>query len=295
MQIKKQVLDEGINCEISSREGITLGSVNQNKWETDFFRIKWGKLILNHDFLVKLDHQTLHHIMDELIIFADDSNYKLLEYQCDISAFNLIPQIEEKGFRLVDTKIAFLSKIEKPVAQKYLPRIGNIVFPDDNDLEGILNLTYKSFTNNPAFFSRFKNRNYFTEQDTARYYATWITNNFKDESTLFAVIKHNDKVISQSSFKPSGLEQGIKLYRAMFVAIDPKYRGYKTHLALTSFLCDQVRERTFYLDSTTQLTNFPIIKNNIRSRRSLKGITMIFYRAHNWQREISHNYVDSTG
>jgi len=278
MQMKKLILEEGNYCTINSEEGNTLASIRENKWETRFFNRKCGIFNVNHELLLKSQPKTIHDVLDELILFAGNNNFQLIEYQCDISGFNLIAFIEEKGFRLVDTKITFLSKIEKPITQKYLSEIGTIGLANDKDLEGILNLTHMSFTNNPEFLSRFKNRRYYNDAETAIYYAAWINKNFKDKNTLFAVIKDNEKVICQLFFKPEGFEQGIRVYRAMFAAVDPKYRGFKTHLALISFLCNQVKENTFYLDSTTQLTNFPLIKNNIRSKRLLKSITLIFYR-----------------
>jgi hypothetical protein len=273
--MRKVISDEGANCDISSDEGICLGSIRHNDWATEFFGRQWGEINLNHK---ALNHRTIQSILNELLTFADDNHYRMLEYQGDISAFGLIPPIEGEGFRLVDTQITFFSKIEKPVSQRYFPEIGDIVLPNDDDLKGMLELTHQAFTNNDSFLSRFKNRTYFTEEDSARYYGTWISNNFRDKEVLFAVIKHKNRVISQLSFKPSGLEEEIRIYRAMFVAVDPSYRGFKTHLALISFLCDRVKETTFYLDSTTQLTNFPLIKNNIHSRRQLKSITLIFYR-----------------
>lgn len=278
MKINKIVSNQGNDCEIRSEEGDILGSVNKDTWATNFFNRKWGNLHLKNESLLKLKSKNIENILDELGNFADENNYNLLEYQCNVSDFSLIPTIEEMGFRLVDSKILFLTKIEKPLSHRYLPKIGGIIVPDDNDLESILDLTNLSFTNNPGFKSRFKNRKYFSHEDTKRYYTTWVKNNFKNENTLFAVIKHKNKVISQLSLRPSGFEQEIRLYRAMFPAVRPEFRGHKTHLALTSFLYDQVKENIFFLDSTTQLTNFSILKNNIRAQRSLKSITLIFYR-----------------
>ena len=248
------------------------------EWETEFLKRKFGFLDICHADCASFENMLIHDILDELLAFADENAFSITETHCDSSAITLIPILEEKGFRMVDTRISFVTLIEKPLPRRYSAEIGDISFAEMKDLEAILDLTHKSFTDNRAFFSRYKNRDYFTRNETKKYYAMWIENYIADKNTLFAITKYKEQLAGYSFFYSSGSIGDIKLYKAILTAVDPDFQGHKTHLSMQTFLIDQIPEDTFYLDNTTQLTNFPAIKNSIISRKSLDSISMIFYR-----------------
>ena len=70
----------------------------------------------------------------------------------------------------------------------------------------------------------------------------------------------------------------------VLTAVEPAYRGEKAHLSMQSFLYQHIPENRFYLDNTTQLTNFAIIKNHITSQKKLNRMDLFFYLSINQQR-----------
>lgn len=265
-------------CTVSTENDKVVASLKTKEWETTFFRRKFGILRINHNLLLTLGDKTNHHILDSLLAFADENGFNLLEFQCDVSAIELIPIIEQKNFCLVDIRVTFITLILKPISEKYSFDRREMTLARKSDLQEILHLTHKSFTHNPSFFSRFKNKKYFTQEETKRYYSAWIENHLGNDNTLFAVLKRKERIIGYCIFRLVGRYQGKPLYKEILVAVDPDYRGRKASLSLVSFLYDRVPEDQFYLDDTTNLTNFSALKNIIRQRRNLKRIELIFYR-----------------
>ena len=157
--------------------------------------------------------------------------------------------------------------------------VGEISFATKSDLEEILRLTHKCFTNNPSFLSRFTNTRYFSQEETNRYYTAWIENNIENQSSLFFVLKKDQKIIGYSIIKEAGEKEGKKIYRAIFTALHPDYRGHNLYFLIQSFYCNYLPENRFYLDSTTQLTNLAMIQNQIKTQKTLDHIDLIFYWA----------------
>ena len=197
---------------------------------------------------------------------------------CNATDIDLISIVEDNGFRLVETRITFITLIEKQNSIQYTSGEENISFATNDDLEGILSLTHKSFLNNPSFFSRYKNRSFFSYQETKRYYSAWIENHMYDDNTLFAVLKIGGNVIGYYIYKCIGKYNSKRFYKAILAAVDPGHRGRQYHLVMQSFLFKHISDETFYLDNTTQLTNFPTITNHMNSKKRIERIEFIFFK-----------------
>lgn len=273
-------ISEGEFYKVYSESGKPVVLLTIKEWESQFLNKKFGMVDIDPETSACFRKREIHDLLHELLAFADAHAFGLLEAHCDTAAITLVPFLEEMAFRLVDTRISFVTLIQKPLPHRYPSEIGDISFAELADLDDIIHLTHKSFTNNHAFFSRFKNRDYFTRRESEKYYAMWIENHIADKNTLFAVTRHKRQLAGYSFFYPSGTIGDIKLYKAILTAVDPEFRGYKAHLSMQTFLFDHIPEEAFYLDNTTQLTNIPAIKNNMNSRKTLDGISMIFYRQH---------------
>lgn len=264
---------------VSSESGKAIASLKIKGWETKFFKRKYGTLSIDHSVLLSLSGESIRDGLDALVLYADQEQYELVELHLDMSAIELIPVLEDKGFRLVDTRITFITLMEKGHIEKYSSDIGKVSLATVNDLEEILQLTHDSFTNNGSFFSRYKNRRYFTEKETERYYSAWIENHINDSNTLFAVLKREEKIIAYYIYKHAGSYKGKTVYKGILSAVVPQYQGHKAHLVMQSFLYDHFGEEKFYLDNTTQLTNLPPIKNHITSQKNLNRIELTFFRS----------------
>lgn len=265
---------------VTANAGKTLLSLQVKEWESDFLGKKFGQIVFDPSPGVLAHRGEIRAALLRLLEFADKHHFCLLELQCTVSAVGVVPIFEELGFRLVDTRISFVTLIETPLLESYTAPVGQIEWVMPDDLDEIISLTHTAFTHNPEFFSRYKNAEYFSPSESEKYYAAWIENHIADPDTLFAVIKDRHSVLAYSFFKSYGRYRGEKLYKALLTAVDPQSRGHRLHLALQSFLLQSIPENRFYLDNTTQLTNIPAIRNSISSRKTLTSIGMVYYREH---------------
>jgi len=161
---------------LSSKNKKVIASLEILDWLTGFFKRKFGSLTIDHHFFLGLPNEVIHTALGSLLSHADEYQYHLLELHLDISGVSLIPILEDKGFRLVDTRATFVTLMEKEGIDKYSSDIGTICFASESDLKSILHLTHENLTYNRSFVSRFKNRTFFTQEETERYYSAYIEN-----------------------------------------------------------------------------------------------------------------------
>ncbi len=269
---------EGTSITVScSQYGKTMLSIKRREWETKFFNRVFGSLTIHPRFYTHEQPEVLRSAIESVLSKAD-ADYDLIESHCHISGTRIISIIEDKGFRLVDSRITFLSFMEKRHLKDYSSYSGNIFFATQDDLSDVLHLTHESLTNNPSFFSRFKDPAYFLPEETKRYYSAWIENHFDDPNSLFAVSKDNGKTIGFFIYKREGLYEGAQVYKGILSAVAPDYRGQRLHFGMQSFLHNHFPEEQFYVDNTTQLANLPTIRSHIRSGKHLDRIELTFYR-----------------
>ena len=268
-------------CALVSENGEIMASLNVKDWDTMFFKRKFGILNPYIRNLLRLDNDGINYVLDNLLSFADKNQFRLVEIQCPVTAIPLIPLLEEKNFRMVDTRITFITLQKKLNLNKPSSNIGMIMLAERGDLDQILHLTHQSFTNNPFFFSRYKDKRYFTEEEIERYYTAWIENHIEEQNTIFGCLKNSDKVIGYNIYKLIGLHNDKPLYKTILVAVDPDFRGQKAQMFMESTLLNYIPEDEFYIDDTTQLTGTAAIKNHLRSQKTLYNISLFFYRPAN--------------
>lgn len=269
---------EGKSITVScSQHEKTMLSLKIKEWETKFFNRVLGSLTIHSRFYTHEQPQVLRSALDSVLLKADE-DYDLIESHCNVYGTRIISVIEDKGFHLVDSKIVFLTFVDKRDLKNYSSHSDNILFATQDDLSDVLRLTHELLTNNPLFFSRFKDPAYFSPEETKRYYSAWIENHFDDPNSLFAVSKKNGKTIGFFIYKRVGLYEGKQVYKGLLSAVAPDYRGQRLHFAMQSFLHNHFPEEQFYVDNTTQLANLPTIKSHIRSGKNLNRIELTFYR-----------------
>ena len=100
-----------------------------------------------------------------------------------------------------------------------------------------------------------------------------ITNNINDPNVLTAVIEFGNEVVGFFMLKM--IDQHT--YKGLMTGVIPKARGMKFHIKMQQFLINHIGH-PFTLINTTQLSNLAVIKNHIRSNRSLSKIEHIFYK-----------------
>ena len=268
-----------------SEHNQTMLSLNMNVWETNFFNRAFGSLTIHPRFYTHEQLQVLHSALDSVLVKADE-DYDLIESHCDMSGTRITAVMEDKGFRLVDSKITFMTLVNKSNLNDSSSDAIATTFAAQDDLPDVLRLTHESLTDNPLFYSRFKNPAYFSAEETRRYYAAWIENNLNASESFSAISKANGKVIGFFIYKRAGLYKGNQVYKGLLSAVARDHRGQRLHFAMQSFLHNHFPEEQFYVDNTTQLANLPTIRSHIRSRKELNRIALTFYR----RNPLRHHY-----
>jgi len=270
--------EDGRSCVRSSEDGRVVLGLSEMAWETDFFGRRFGRLEADAEGTDDLDDHTLEKALEEILSFGDRNGFDLIELELDISWLSHMCLFEDHGFRLVDTKMRFITSKEKTELNNLPEAEAEVGSASEDMKDEILALTRRAFAENPSFKSRFNNKRYFSRAETERYYAAWIENYLGDENTLFGVMKDKGKIVGYLIYPKAGEYEGRPLYKAALMAVDPECRGRRVYFDLRSFVYRQFPEPEVYLDATTQLTNLSAIRNLIKTKKRLDSIKLVFYR-----------------
>jgi hypothetical protein len=263
-------------------EGHKLFTIELKEWESEFYKRKFGALnVEDIDCLNKLRKRDVLTLLENILSAADRQDYNIIEIHTEISSMNWMSILEETGFRLVDSKITFITLIRQDDYE--LPPLSSwvIEYATQNDLKSIIELTNRSYIRNPDFFSRFKNELYFSKNEIEKYYLTWVTNSIEDKDSYFIVMKDHGKIFAFFIYRRSGFHNEKPLYKGILTVVDTEFRGKNTYTPMQTFLYKQFPDKEFFLDNTTQLTNIPTIINHIKSAKRLDRIGLIFFRTRN--------------
>jgi hypothetical protein len=269
---------DGSSCVRSWEDGGLVIRLHEMSWETEFFGRRFGRLEVDAKGMHDPEAETLDKALGEILAFGDRDGFDLIELALDISWLCSMSLFEDHGFRLVDTKIRFITLKEKEEIDNLPEGEGELSFASAEMKEEILALTTRAFAENPLFKSRFNNKRYFSRSETQRYYASWIEKYLRDENALFGVMKDEGKIAGYLIYTRTGEHYGKPLYKAVLMAVAPEHRGKRIYFSLRSFVYKSFPESEIYLDTTTQLTNLSIIRNFIKTKKTLDSIKLIFYR-----------------
>lgn len=247
-------------------------SLNLKKWESEFFNKKLYQLTINESFV---ESDLFQSILDQL----SEIKFDIIEINLNVKNIKVAEILEKIGFKLVDSRITFLTKIDLNETKFDFPIIDKshkIRFYNPSDLSSLIQITEKYLTYNEDFISRYKNLHYFNIGDSEKYFKKWITYSVTNSASLTAVVEHKGKVIGFFIFQRKEDIEKLPLYKGILVAVKHQYQGFKLHLSLQSFLFKSFNSKQFYIDNTTQLSNYGVIKNHIRSNRKLNKMELTF-------------------
>lgn len=209
---------------------------------------------------------------------ADEVGAGLLECHLDSRDFVLAAALEEVGFRLVDSRAEFLSRMTMADVPASKVSRGSIAVAESAQTDRLLELIHLGFTDNDRFVSRFKNPEYFTPTESRRYFEAWLKNTaFKPESET-AIFVVDDRIVGFYIYLRQGSYQDLPVLKGILTAVEPEHRGANAQLAMQAFLYPRFGIEAWYLDNTTQITNVPVIRNHIRSNKWLEKVVLTFYR-----------------
>ncbi len=247
-----------------------LYTINRKQWESDFFGIEIFELSLEN-FNIK-DHK------NDILAYIKNYPNKvdIIEVNLPIQNFNSVSALEEIGFRMMDSKIQFLTKIDRSDSIFTKETKSDVIIrnAEHKDLDQISNLVKKYLTDNSEFISRYKNLDFFPENSANKYYNQWVNFCFENKNTYITVCENKKgEIVAFFIFlKESSGDEVI--YKGVLTVIEKEFRGLNLHLVMQSFLYNQFNEDTFLINNTTQLSNFPVIANHIKSSRKLNLITL---------------------
>jgi len=271
--------DDGAQVDILANGKTLLGTFGLKEWESRFIGKRFGLLKFDHQKLLSTDKEMLREVLEKITSHADHEEFELVEFTTDVRAIGSIPHFVDFGFRLVDTRITFVTLVDRRTIEPVRSSRWQLRLATIADLPSILEITKGSFVDNPEFCSRFKNRLYFSSAQSDKYFSAWIENHLEADSTLFAVVQEQGRVVGYFFYIDAGEFQGKKLYKGGLTAVLPEFRGNRLHLVMQAFLYEQFPEDVFYLDNTTQLTNYAAVKNHISSNKKLDRIELTYFRA----------------
>lgn len=220
-----------------------------DQWMSEFYGMPWYRL----------------DSLDDPRLCKEEGLYELRLLSDDFSG---IIEAQKNGFSLVESFIEFETNVE-PNNDEY----EGIRLMNKSDHTFISTLNEQSMCQNEGYRTRFNNPLYFDESACRKYYGAAITNNINDPNVLTAVVEMGREVVGFFMLKINN-QQTCK---GLITGVIPKERGKKLHIKMQQFLINYIGH-PFTLINTTQLSNFAVIKNHIRSRRSLSKIEHIFYK-----------------
>lgn len=240
--------------------------LERKDWDSEFFNREFFNIEVELGEMLR--QETLSEVMSSL-----PQNRLNVELQLDSRMSEYIPLIEESGFRLVDTKIAFLTDLN--LCEQPMPQVpyGVLRRVEGKDFSRIEELTFKCLVDNPAFVSRYKNEQLFTKDESQAYYMAWNNRAFREQPELFAVWEVDGVV--QAFFNYMRIE-GV--YKGVLTGVDESHRGHKIQNQMQYYLFRAFGEERFCVENATQLSNLPVIKNHIKSGRGLTEIRYFFNR-----------------
>lgn len=189
------------------------------------------------------------------------------------------PALESCGFRLVDSRMTFVTQMTlEDVTVPSLP-VGHIRQALPDDMGAVRDLTTRLLVDSPTVYSRFKNPALFTREETTRYYDAWNELVLRTCPELFAVWEVDGHVAGYFDYLRTDPDnRPHPLFKGVLAAVDPAYRGHQAHNALQSWLFPRFNEPVWLLDNTTQLSNMAVLTNHLRADKDFESATLVFYR-----------------
>ncbi len=264
--------------EVTGPDGRAVVTLRPNEFESRFFGRAVGALAVDTAALAALSPEDSRRALEMATSAADDAGYRLVQARLDAGSLPAAAVLEGAGFRLVDTSVEFLTRLDRRRLPRHDPPFGIAGLAGEADRAALLALAHQGLTSNPAFTSRYKDPAYFTPEETTRWFAAWVDNDLADEGTLLAVWRLEEGPAAFFGLSRRGEHEGLPLYKSTLAAAAPGRQGHKAHIFLQTTLFDALPGDEFWMRSVTQLTNGSVIRNNFTLDRRLDHVALVFFR-----------------
>ena len=244
--------------------------IERKEWDSEFFGREFYQLEIEKELDPSLIRERLKKLDDEDVFGTE----------CKINIRNLeaIPQLEDLGFRLVDSRMEFITHTVRGQHEIKAP-VGEFRRYEHNDWDNLAEITVENFVDNPNFKSRYTNRQIFSRDESLRYYLQWHKWVIDVSPDLFLSWIDGDKFVGfYSILRVPDPENRRPRYKVGLAAIHPDYRSHNGQNLMQAWLFRETNDSEWTTINSPQLTNTSGLKNNIRSGKDLKTVELFFFR-----------------
>ena len=248
-------------------------------WEASFFGFPVEE--------IRIGNSLFADVTDEVSALIEGASPEtLLKVSVDARQLHAIPWLERQGFELWESRHVWLTTFSRDeLTQKHalhasLPE-DRIVWGTEAHHEAILSMTQAQVAKSTAVVNRFDSP-FYPEGSAERWYAKWIAQVLQNPMALVAVAEHGEKreVAGYFIYLPGEPRDGVAAYKGILSVIQPAHRGRNLHVHLQQFLFEEMAKRheRVTLDNTTQVSNYPVVRNHAKSGRRPDHIEFVMFR-----------------
>lgn len=244
--------------------------LERKNWDSEFFGREFYQLDVSES--IDVDDLTRRlHDLDQDGVFG-------VECKLNIRSLEMIPLLEDIGFRLVDSRMEFITHTTRGESEILAP-VGTFRRYEPADWESLADITVRNFVDNPNFKSRYNNRGIYSREDSMKYYLQWHHWVLDVSPDLFLSWVDGDKYVGfYSILRKKDGQSNLPQYKVGLAAIDPEYRSHNGQNLMQAWLFRETPDPEWTTINSPQLTNTSGLKNNIRSGKEFKTVELFFFR-----------------
>lgn len=253
-------------------------------WESSFFGFPILEMELEPSDVHPDRLSTLaQSISDEL---EKGSPEHLFKASLDAQLIQGAPVLERLGFELWETRFVWMTQMTSSLlVQEFGVQNSDSTFsihwnqPEDN--EEIVEMAVELVAQSHDVITRFDSP-FYPSGSGSRWYKSWLEDVLNTPSTLVSLARHkpSGKLAGFFLYQRKGEQKGCPVFKGILSAVSPEFRGNKLHIHLQKEIFKKISKvgETVWLDNTTQLSNYPIIRNHARSGRRPQEIQLVFFK-----------------
>lgn len=211
---------------------------------------------------------------------------ELLKFALDAKQLRLASVLEQAGFELWETRFVWLTRTNLSDLHVDLNPFRHSDWQLDwarqEDHQQILTYALELVANSPDVITRFDSP-FYPQNAAQTWYTSWIEDVLKSPNTLASVVRNRntEQVGGFFIYQKKDERDGVPVFKGILASVDPLLRGMKLHLHLQQQIFDALAQQhgdEVWLDNTTQISNYPIIRNHVRSHRRPESIELVFFK-----------------
>jgi hypothetical protein len=242
------------------------------QWDSEFF----SKCIYFADLSFNIASQEAEYLVND-IDQLDRVGCELAEVRIRSSHFQYIPLLETLGFRFVDSRLEFRTRTSRRDYSVITP-VGILRWFKKTDWPEVCQLTDSQFTENPSFKSRYNSREYFSLEQSKRYFTQWNRRVLESLDPLFCIWEVDGQVAGFYSILRQATDTSTPDYKVGLAAVKPELAKHGMANKMQFWIFQNAPDQEFTVVNSPALTNLAGLKNNIRASKELSHVEAFFFR-----------------